>query len=500
MDPLTAISLASSVVQFVDFSTKLVSSAHSLYLSTSGAKAEHLELEDLARSLQQQADEATPQNISNNAALSKQDQTLVSLGNSCRAVADELLSALDKLKLKGGSFRGLKSIYIALKGVLEEEKIASIQQRLDRVGKIMNSQIIFNLQSRMLEILDRLETKNRSLESTRERDIIDLKEDIKRQFEQIKEGQELQEGAVSRALDQLTISMKKSKEYSAEQRILGALRYDDMNYRRVTLRSAHDKTFSWMFSSTATTNGDHFPSKFEDWLTSNDTVFWISGRIGSGKSTLMKYICDHEFVRSNLKKWSEGNRLVITNFFFWNASKNDLPKTKEGLMRSILYQILRQAPDLIQYVTPGEWENFVSSDLGCDELGLNFLTTPELLATFERITAMLATTKIKLVFFIDGLDEYDGKPEDIIPLIISLKKASTYIKMCVSSRRWNQFETEFGQDNSRKLYIEAFTKKDIELYVRETLGRDSGYQGMMEDEDSPIDLVQEIVSEYFQSK
>ncbi|KAH8660855.1 hypothetical protein BGZ60DRAFT_566538 [Tricladium varicosporioides] len=66
--------------------------------------------------------------------------------------------------------------------------------------------------------------------------------------------------------------------------------------------------------------------------------------------------------------------------------------------------------------------------------------------------------------------------------------------MCVSSHRWNQFEAEFGQDNSRKLYIEVFTKNDIELFVRETLERDPGYQGMMEDEGNPIDLLQEIVN------
>src|SRR5205814_1087107 len=111
---------------------------------------------------------------------------------------------------------------------------------------------------------------------------------------------------------------KKGKEYSAEQRILDFLHYDDMEYRHTTLRSAHEKTFSWIFGSAATTNGDPSPSKFVDWLNSDDSLFWISGKIGSGKSTLMKYICNHDLVKSNLKKWSEGCQLVITSFFFWN--------------------------------------------------------------------------------------------------------------------------------------------------------------------------------------
>ena len=45
MDPLTALSLAGTGVQFVDFSSKLISQGYELYSSTNGQLAAHEELE-----------------------------------------------------------------------------------------------------------------------------------------------------------------------------------------------------------------------------------------------------------------------------------------------------------------------------------------------------------------------------------------------------------------------------------------------------------------------
>jgi hypothetical protein len=35
--------------------------------------------------------------------------------------------------------------------------------------------------------------------------------------------------------------------------------------------------------------------------------------------------------------------------------KNDLQKSQEGLLRSLLYQILRKCPDYIRLIFPGAW-------------------------------------------------------------------------------------------------------------------------------------------------
>ena len=68
------------------------------------------------------------------------------------------------------------------------------------------------------------------------------------------------------------------------------------------------------------------------------------------------------------------------------------------------------------------------------------------------------------------------------------------VKVCVSSRPWNEFEKVYGQDASSKLYMEHLTSQDIESYVRDTLEKDLSYQDLEEEEDNhALNLVQDIV-------
>lgn len=43
-------------------------------------------------------------------------------------------------------------------------------------------------------------------------------------------------------------------------------------------------------------------AKFTNWLSSGEGVFHISGKLGSGKSTLMKYLGDHPRTLANLRE------------------------------------------------------------------------------------------------------------------------------------------------------------------------------------------------------
>jgi hypothetical protein len=52
LDPLTALSVAGNIVQFIDFSTKLIAKGHELYNSVDGATVGNAELEVIARDLQ----------------------------------------------------------------------------------------------------------------------------------------------------------------------------------------------------------------------------------------------------------------------------------------------------------------------------------------------------------------------------------------------------------------------------------------------------------------
>jgi len=104
----------------------------------------------------------------------------------------------------------------------------------------------------------------------------------------------------------------------------------------------------------------------------------------------------------------------------------------------------------------------------------------------------MATSNVNFCFFLDGLDEYEGKPMDIIRLV-ELLKSMLKVKVCVSSRPWNEFEKVFGQDESKKLYMHDLTRGDIELYVRDTLENDAGFRELKERDSNCLNLVQDVV-------
>ncbi len=58
---------------------------------------------------------------------------------------------------------------------------------------------------------------------------------------------------------------------------------------------------------------------FLSWLRTGNRVFHIPGKAGSGKSTLMKYLCHHPRTRQELECWAGEKKLVFAYFFFWNS-------------------------------------------------------------------------------------------------------------------------------------------------------------------------------------
>ena len=85
---------------------------------------------------------------------------------------------------------------------------------------------------------------------------------------------------------------------------------------------------------------------FSEWLRTGNAVYWINGKAGSGKSTLMNYICGHEKKTRSLKEWSSDRLLLTPTFFFWNAGVLQ-QKTIDGLLRSLIFQMLTECPELI---------------------------------------------------------------------------------------------------------------------------------------------------------
>jgi hypothetical protein len=103
MDPLSCLSVASSAIQFVDFSTKLWHRIRELSDSQSGSSSEHESLHADAKRLcdlnSRLGKLLAPENLQRD--LTSTEQTVVSLSAECDFAAEQLVETLEKLSIKG---------------------------------------------------------------------------------------------------------------------------------------------------------------------------------------------------------------------------------------------------------------------------------------------------------------------------------------------------------------------------------------------------------------
>ena len=140
MEILAAIGLAGNIVQFVDFSGKLVTKTAEIYRSGTGALVENIDIETATNDLVLLSTKL------HDSANSTGDTALGELCLSCDTVAKELLSALDKVKVKGKKQKW-KSFRKALRSVWSKEDIAALEQRLARFRDELNFRVGVNLRS-----------------------------------------------------------------------------------------------------------------------------------------------------------------------------------------------------------------------------------------------------------------------------------------------------------------------------------------------------------------
>lgn len=57
--------------------------------------------------------------------------------------------------------------------------------------------------------------------------------------------------------------------------------------------------------------------KFLGWLASPGAIFHIHGKLGSGKSTLMKFLSSHVRTRVEAKKWAGKIIFLLVELRFW---------------------------------------------------------------------------------------------------------------------------------------------------------------------------------------
>lgn len=151
---------------------------------------------------------------------------------------------------------------------------------------------------------------------------------------------------------------------------------------------------------------------------------------------------------------------------------NRLQKTHEGLIRTILLELIKKKPQLMAVTFPARW--FLFQSFQSSVIHLPALDSEELMAAFQRLLNA-AGEKMKLALIIDGLDEFEEDHHELVRLLRDAS-ARSGVKVCASSRPWNVFEDASGTGENPMLQLEALTREDIKLFVREKLELSPGYR------------------------
>lgn len=235
------------------------------------------------------------------------------------------------------------------------------------------------------------------------------------------------------------------KEIKREEAILTSLDFESRPTRHSSIPDAYQRTFEWIFTG-----------NFGDWMEHGSGAFWVTGKAGSGKSTLMKFVADHPQTQKALERWAAPLPYIIGAHYFWNPGTS-LQKSHKGLLQTLLYHIYRQCPSAMSYsVHTRRWN---PTHKNSTREMVEPWTIQELSKTFQSL-AVQESLPVRLCLFVDGLDEFEGDMEELCEVLASLVRSS-HVKLVISSRPWNVFENHFGQNTSKKLYMHELTEQDI---------------------------------------
>ncbi|CAG1998221.1 unnamed protein product [Fusarium graminearum] len=231
--------------------------------------------------------------------------------------------------------------------------------------------------------------------------------------------------------------------------LLESLDFEDIDSRKITIKAAYSKTCQWFLKH----------PDYLSWTNPKDILqhhgfFWIKGKPGAGKSTIMKFL----YLRAKRK---DRNSQSLTGSFFFNARGEELEKTVSGMYRSLVLQLLKGFPDL-QCVLDDP-ELVPRGQAGCPSLNI----LKDLLRS-----AVLKLDQRSFTCYIDALDECDEQQVmDMVEYFEDLAEQcaedGVRLQICFSSRHYPFVDIRVGL--CLILEEQAGHTGDLETYIKSHL-------------------------------
>lgn len=209
--------------------------------------------------------------------------------------------------------------------------------------------------------------------------------------------------------------------------LIHSFEFHAQNPRWYHISRAHEESFHWIWGTEPGNPG------FTNWLRREDPLFWISGKPGAGKSTLMRYLAENKYTMSLLSRNTDAS--ILVRYFFHELGESQ-EKNFGGLLYAIVYQLLTNFHDknratlalLYGLLKPHFRPNIRSRSALPDDV---LMTVLENLVTNCRET-------IRPSLFIDGFDECHGNHGEQLDFLTNLVRFSSdkklSIRACIASR------------------------------------------------------------------
>lgn len=266
-----------------------------------------------------------------------------------------------------------------------------------------------------------------------------------------------------------------ARDPSRRLQILESLRFPEMDARLNSIPESHTETFEWLFKDASIVAGESLDApqadaggpnviwdNFTEWLKGGEEIYLIGGKAGSGKSTLMSFIYNHQKVQE-LLPCQDGSSALVLCHFFWLAG-DVLQRAYKGLLATLSSQVIEHADDpTVEIALKVKFARSQRSLADWSESALENLL-------FSLLSALQDTSLV----LIDGLDEFnqDDRPSRLVALLNRLTSCSG-VKLCVSSRPIIWLGEQLS--SAKRLELQDLTHSDILKYAKDVLQDEVGF-------------------------
>jgi hypothetical protein len=223
---------------------------------------------------------------------------------------------------------------------------------------------------------------------------------------------------------QVTLCVE-SENSLLQEEILNSLGKFGSNPRYGKIGHEHANTLNWIWTSKEAGGPG-----FKDWLHSDQDLFWITGQPGASKSTLMKFI--HDKIKKSMGTGQSGRGILLSYFLHELGIPSE--KTFSGLMHALLFQLLKDLPQLIAQLH-GRFQELKKRSMHStpDE---SIWSQVELQGAFKDILQG-GNQLTRIICIVDGIDECEERRlRHVVQFLdrLAVRNSESHLRFKLSAR------------------------------------------------------------------